>query len=208
MDVAFPYIAVTGGGLEGEVLSVLAGTSKPLTGREVARLARRGSDRGIRLALNRLAEQGTVDTLAAPPALLYSLNRDHVAAPVVLALAGLRNTLLERLRSTIAAWELPARHASLFGSAARADGDSRSDIDIFVVRPAEVSAEDAGWRGQIDSLSRDAARWTGNHVGISEVGEQEMTALAGDRPPVVRELQRDAITLAGPDAARLLKAAR
>jgi hypothetical protein len=60
-------MAVIGAGLEGEVLSVLAGTSKPLTGREVARLARRGSDRGLRLALNRLAEQGIVDTLAAPP---------------------------------------------------------------------------------------------------------------------------------------------
>jgi hypothetical protein len=209
MHVGFPYMAVTGTGLEGEVLSVLAGTSKPLTGRELARLARRGSDRGLRLALNRLAEQGIVDTLAAPPAVLYSLNRDHVAAPVALALADLRGTLLARLRDRFAGWETPARHASLFGSAARADGDSSSDIDIFIVRAAEVSLEDPVWRRQLESLSRDATRWTGNHVGLSEVGEDELNALTATRPPVVEELQRDGITLAGPDADRLFaKAAR
>lgn len=209
MHVGFPYMAVTGAGLEGEVLSVLAGTSKPLTGREVARLARRGSDRGLRLALNRLAEQGIVDTLAAPPAVLYSLNRDHVAAPVALALAGLRASLLERLRQRIAAWAIPARHASLFGSAARADGDSASDIDVFVVRPADVSAEDPVWRRQLDSLSRDVACWTGNHASISEVSEEEIESLATTRPPVVSELRRDAIMLAGRDTDELFaKAAR
>jgi hypothetical protein len=200
-------MAVSGGGLEGEVLSVLAKTSKPLTGREVARLARRGSDRGIRLALNRLAEQGVVHTLAAPPAVLYSLNRDHVAAPVALALAGLRGTLLTRLRDSIAAWEVAASHASLFGSAARGDGDSSSDVDLFVVRPANVPAEDPAWRRQLDALSGDVTRWTGNHAAISELGEDELAALAAAQPPIVWELQRDALTLVGADVERLLSEA-
>src|SRR3954447_3212721 len=122
MDVAHPYAAVTGGGLEGEVLAVLAGTTKPLTGRQVARLARRGSDRGIRLALQRLAVQGLVDTLDAPPAVLYTLNREHIAAPVALALVELRGALLARLRDAIGSWQVAPLHASLFGSAARGDG--------------------------------------------------------------------------------------
>jgi hypothetical protein len=50
-------------------------------------------------------------------------------------------------------------------------------------------------------------RWTGNHAGVSEVGEDELTRLAAERPPVVAELERDAVTLAGVDARRLLKAA-
>jgi hypothetical protein len=197
---------VTGGGLEGEVLSVLAGTTKPLTGRQVARLARRGSDRGIRLALNRLAEQGLVDTLDAPPAVLYTLNRHHIAAPVALALVGLRGALLGRLREAIAAWEVPAAHASLFGSAARGDGDSTSDIDLFIVRRAGVSADDPSWRAQLEALTHDVSRWTGNHAGISEVGEDELTRLADERPPVVADLERDAVTLAGTDAQRLFDA--
>ena len=113
MDVARPYAAVTGGGLDGEALVVLAGTTKPVTGREVARLARRGSDRGVRLALNRLAEQGLVDTLAAPPAVLYTLNREHIAAPVALALVDLRGALLDRLRETIGSWAVPAARVAV-----------------------------------------------------------------------------------------------
>jgi hypothetical protein len=138
---------------------------------------------------------------------LYTLNRDHIAAPVALALVGLRGALLDRLRTTIGTWEIPAKHASMFGSAARDDGDSNSDIDLFVVRPASVSPEDPGWRAQLDSLSHDVTRWTGNHAGISEVREGELPALAADRPPVLADLERDAITLAGPDARRLFTAA-
>jgi hypothetical protein len=208
MDVARPYAVLTGGGLEGEVLEVLAGTAKPMTGRQVARLARHGSDRGVRLALNRLAAQGLVDTLDAPPAVLYTLNRDHIAAPVALQLVGLRGALLDRLRSALAAWPVAPGHASLFGSAARGDGHTNSDIDLFIVRPTDVSAEDRVWREQLEALERDVRRWTGNHAGVSEVGEDELARLAVERPPVVAELERDAVTLVGPDARRLFSAER
>lgn len=199
MDLSRPYAAVLGGALEGEVLSVLAGTTRPLTGRQIARLASHGSDRGLRLALNRLADQGVVDSVEAPPAVLYSLNRDHIATPVVLQLAGLRTELLRRLRTAIGAWEVPAVHASMFGSAARGDGDAGSDIDLLLVRAASVDAEDPDWREQLQRLAGAAERWTGNHVAISEIAEQQLRRLAAERPPIVDELEQDAITLAGPE---------
>jgi hypothetical protein len=205
MDVSRPHVAVIGGALEGEVLAVLAGTTRPLTGRQIARLASHGSDRGLRLALNRLAEQGLVDTLEAPPAVLYSLNRDHIAAPIALQLADLRSELLRRLRSAIAEWEVPPVHASIFGSAARGEGDVSSDIDLLVVRPASVDPEDPAWRDQLHELAVAVERWTGNHAGIAEVGEDELSHLASQRPPIAEELERDAITLAGPEARRLLR---
>jgi predicted nucleotidyltransferase len=34
-------------------------------------------------------------------------------------------------------------HASLFGSAARGDGVPESDIDLLIIRPERVDAEDA-----------------------------------------------------------------
>jgi hypothetical protein len=207
MDLSRPHAAVTGGALEGDVLEVLAGTTKPLTGRQVARLASHGSDRGVRLALARLAEQGLVDTLDAPPAVLYTLNRDHIASPVVLALAGLRAALRERLRDALARWEIPPAHASLFGSAARGEGDAQSDIDLFVVRPETVDADDPPWRDQLDALHQDVERWTGNRAGISEVGEDELVRLSAERPPIVEDLERDGVTLAGRDVRRLFAAA-
>jgi len=101
----------------------------------------------------------------------------------------------------------PARSRVVVGSAARGDGDTTSDIDLFVVRPRAVAVEDQSWRAQLHSLARGVARWIGNHAGISEVGEDELDALVGDRPPVMTELERDAVTLAGPDARRVLIAA-
>jgi DNA-binding transcriptional ArsR family regulator len=203
MNLARPYSAVLGAALEGEVLSVLAGTTRPLTGRQIARLASHGSDRGLRLALNRLAEHGLVDAVDAPPAVLYSLNRDHIAAPIALELAGLRPELLRRLRAAIAEWQVAAMHASMFGSAARGDGDASSDIDLLIVRSRGVDSEEPAWREQVHELAGAVERWTGNHAGISEIGEEEHAQLATERPPIVEELERDAITLAGPEARQL-----
>jgi predicted nucleotidyltransferase len=208
MDVSRPHTAVIGGALEGEVLSVLAGTTRPLTGRQIARLASHGSDRGLRLALNRLAEQGLVDTVEAPPAVLYSLNRDHIAAPIAIQLADLRSELFRRLRTAIGEWQVPPVHASIFGSTARGDGDASSDIDLLVVRPDSVDSEDPAWRDQLHELAVAIERWTGNHASISEVGDEELLGLASERRPIVDELEQAAITVAGPDARRLLKVKR
>lgn len=201
-------MAVIGGALEGEVLSVLAGTTRPLTGRQIARLASHGSDRGLRLALNRLAEQGLVDTVEAPPAVLYSLNRDHIAAPIAIQLADLRSELFRRLRTAIGEWQVPPVHASIFGSTARGDGDASSDIDLLVVRPDSVDSEDPAWRDQLHELAVAIERWTGNQASISEVGDKELLGLASERRPIVDELEQAAITVAGPDARRLLRVKR
>jgi predicted nucleotidyltransferase len=187
---------------------VLAGTTRPLTGRQIARLACHGSDRGLRLALNRLAEQGLVDTVQAPPAVLYSLNRDHIAAPIAVQLADLRSELFRRLRTAIGEWQVPPVHASIFGSTARGDGDASSDIDLLVVRPDSVDSENPAWRDQLHQLAVAIERWTGNHAGISEAGEDELLGLASERRPIIDELEQAAITVAGPDARRLLRVKR
>ena len=203
MDVARPYTAVSPT-LDGEVLVTLARTTRPLTGRDVARLVRRGSQQGVSLALRRLVRHGLVSAQEAGPALLYALNRDHLAAPAVEILAGMREELLRRLRGSIEQWQVPPVHASLFGSAARGDGDAGGDIDIFVVRPERIDEADPRWRGQIDELAADVRRWTGNHAGIAEVSTRELGRLRRERPPVVEDLRAHAITLAGLPASQLL----
>src|SRR6266508_1038245 len=59
VDVAHPIRAVVPT-LDGPVLEVLARTTRPLTGREIHRLAETGSPNGVRLALTRLSGQGLV----------------------------------------------------------------------------------------------------------------------------------------------------
>ncbi|MGH2763093.1 MAG: hypothetical protein ACRDL0_09235 [Thermoleophilaceae bacterium] len=196
MDVARPYAVLTDA-LESEVLRVLAGTTLPISGRHVHRLAHRGSDRGIQYALNRLVDQGLVSAQEAPPAILYTLNRDHLAAPIAEALAELRMTFIERMREALAQWAVPAEHASLFGSAARADGDTLSDIDLVLVRPGEVATEDPRWRAQVDGLADAVGRWTGNRASLVELSPEDVLRLSEERAPIIDELTRDAITLAG-----------
>ena len=185
---------------------MLSGTTRPLTGREVARLVRTGSQPAVNASLRRLTEEGLVRAEEAGNAYLHTLNREHLGAPVVELLRDIRRELERRLCVEIEEWKIAPAHASIFGSAARGDGDTRSDIDIFVVRPAGVDEDDAGWRQQLDQLADHVYDWTGNHAGISEVSAADVRRLRRERPPVVDELRRDAITLAGPPPTELLRA--
>lgn len=95
-------------------------------------------------------------------------------------------------------------HVSIFGSAARGDGDTESDIDLFVVRRLNVDASNPRWREQLDRLTTDVYRWTGNHLAISEVDERQLRRLRREHPPVVDAVGADAITLFGPVPDKLL----
>jgi predicted nucleotidyltransferase len=204
MDVSRPY-AVISSPLDLEVLLVLRGTNRPLTGRDVARLVRRGSPAGVQKALRRLTGQGVVRAEEAGRALLYTLNRDHLAVPALEVLAGMRAELEARLRSRIAQWKIAPMHVSIFGSAARGDGDTSSDIDLFVVRSETVDEENEElWRAQLEELAADVRSWTGNHLAIAEVGEQELERLRRENPPVAESLRRDAITVTGPTPNELI----
>ncbi len=140
-------------------------------------------------------------------AFLFTLNREHLAAPAVAVLAGMRLELFDRLRAAIGALQPAPVHVSVFGSTARGEGSIHSDIDLFVVRPSEVDEDDPRWREQLDLLARQVQRWTGNRAGIAETAEAEIEQLRTDAPPIVAELRADAITLTGPDIATLLSRA-
>ena len=204
MDVSRPY-AVFSSPLDLEVLLVLRGTTRPLTGRDVARLVRRGSPAGVQKALRRLTGHGIIRAEEAGRALLYTLNRNHLAVPALEVLADMRAELEARLRARIAQWEIAPAHVSIFGSTARGDGDTESDIDLFVVRSQAVDEKsEERWRAQLEELASDVRDWTGNHLAVAEVSERELARLRREQSPVAESLRRDAITLAGPTPDGLL----
>ena len=207
MNLSHPW-ALIRSPIDMEVLLVLCGTVRPLTGREVARLVRTGSQPAVNAVLRRLAGEGVVLSEKAGNAYLYTFNREHLGAPAMELLAGIRTEFQRRLRAEIAEWQVAPAHVSLFGSAARGDGDARSDIDVFVVRPARVAEDDPRWRSQLERLSDHVHAWTGNHAGLSEVSLADVRRLRRQRSPIVEELRRDAITLAGPPPTTLLGATR
>ena len=112
----------------------------------------------VNASLRRLSEEGLVRAREAGRAYLYTLNREHLAAPAVELLADVRGGVERRLRDEIGTWQIAALDLSIFGSAARGDGDTASDIDVFVVRPRGVDVEDPCWREQLNQPSRHETR--------------------------------------------------
>jgi MarR family/Nucleotidyltransferase domain len=206
VNLSRPYAAVIPS-VEGDVLAVLARTTRPLTGREVAKLAGR-SQAGASRALNRLAEQGVVLVEEVPPALRYSLNRNHLFSPAIIVLTNARSALWERIGAEVEKWPISPYHASVFGSAARGDGDAESDIDVLVVRRRRIAEDDPQWRSQVETLADDVYRWTGNRAGIAEVSEAELARLRREQPPIAEWLGADAITITGPSHSELLSGRR
>jgi len=198
MNLSRPY-TILGRSVDADVLRVLAGTADAMTGRQVERLVGRGSHRTVQLTLARLAAEGLLDVREYGASKLYTFNHEHLAAEPVLALLGIRGRLLERLRAEFEQWRPEPAHVSLFGSAARGDGDEDSDVDLLLVRSDAVDAEDERWRTQVERLRHSVARWTGNRAAISELSEADVRAMLTDEPPILVELLADAVGLAGRD---------
>lgn len=186
---------------------MLAGTSRGLTGREVALLTGRRSHSGVLDVLHRLTEHGLVTRVELNRSFLFALNRGHLAAPAVLALAGLRASLFDHIERELGTWEIVPVHVSVFGSTARGDGDTHSDIDLFIVRPDTVTADDPRWEEQLNELGEKIERWTGNRAAMHQTAETELAQLQREERPILAELQSDAIVLSGPKLQALLEAA-
>jgi predicted nucleotidyltransferase len=194
MDLRRPLRTVTPT-LDGDVLTVLARADEGFSGRQLHRLIGHGSEQGVRKAAERLAGQGIVIKSQVGRANIYRLNREHLAAPHIEGLASIRTELLERLRASVEQWQMPPRLALLFGSAARGEAGASSDLDLFLVRRADVDGDSEVWTEQLARLERAATEWTGNDARIVEFSEREL--VAGRLDGVVEDAMLGGIDLYG-----------
>ena len=172
MDLSRPLstIAPT---LDADVLAVLAQHDATFSTGQLHRVLGRASEEGIRRVLHRLTSQGIVLRDRVGPAFAYRLNRDHLAAPHVVALAGLTTTLLGRLSDELAAWPESPVYAAVFGSAARGTAGVDSDVDLMLVRRDDV--DEVRWDGQVARLTRQATLWTGNDTRTLQYTESSLS---------------------------------
>jgi len=197
MDLSSPISSVIPGG-RGLVLAVLARTTEPLSGRRIAELAGdRVAKTRVNALLNELVASGLVLADEKPPAVLYRLNRGHLAAAAVEALATVRERLITGLREAIGGWDPAVATAWLFGSVARGGGGVESDVDIAVVRPDAVDPDDARWRDQLVSLGDLILRQTGNDASVIEYSEAEVAGLVATDQRIVGSIRAEGIHLAG-----------
>jgi predicted nucleotidyltransferase len=105
-----------------------------------------------------------VTEISAGRSSLVALNRNHLAAAHIVALAGLRGELIGRLRERLSGWN-DLDGAWLFGSVARGDADEGSDIDVLLAA-ADLESQDLHQR--LTSLQADTRSWTGNDLQVVE----------------------------------------
>lgn len=193
MEIQRPFAVVTPT-LDGDVLAALIGVDAWMTTGQLHRVIAARSQQGIRLTLQRLNAQGIVESERVGQTMRYRLNREHLAAPAVMALANLRTQLLQRVEEKLDDWPVSPTYAAIFGSAGRGQMRTDSDIDIFVVRPGNVDGP--LWDGQIGELARQVSRWTGNDGRILEMTEHEVVSGAHS-DPVLRAIADEGTTVFG-----------
>lgn len=203
MNVADPATVVLTPGMAA-VLRVLTGADAVFTVRQLARLADVSHARAADV-VNRLAEHGLVLVEHHGPSKLCRLNGDHLAARAVIELTQMRSRLLELLGEVLGEWAIAPVHASLYGSAARGDGDTASDLDVLLVRPPGLEADDPGWADQLLSGGERLWRATGNRVAWFDVSEADLARAVRGGEPIVDQWRRDAMRLTGRDLRGLLR---
>lgn len=186
MDVASPISSVIPS-LDGAVLGVLAGTTAPLNLSAVHRLCGRGSLSGVRRVLVRLTRTGLVTDVPGG----YVLNRYHVAADAIEALAQLWGEVLDRIRCEVESWPDQPDLVGLFGSAGRRDGDEDSDIDLLIVSDTESVADLAA------ALAEKVRAWTGNATQVVTLGRADLRRMHSAGEAILTEWDRDVVAIVG-----------
>jgi hypothetical protein len=73
-----------------------------------------------------------------------------------------------------------------------------SDIDLFVVRPRQVTDDEEVWAQQLLDLARSVHSWTGNDARILEYGADELDGGTTSRDPVLSAVRQEGLRFAGP----------
>ncbi len=163
MRLQNPFAVVSTTGLDAQVLTVLARVEQFLTVQQIYQLLpEEGSLQGVRNAVTRLVAQGTVTVRVTGRSHAYALNRDHLLADALLKIADAKRELLSRMNQAISEWPIQPVTVKIFGSAARNEMRSDSDIDLLIVMPDLAAGDEvADWAMR---LTAQITGWTGNDV--------------------------------------------
>lgn len=182
--------------VHGAVLGVLGRTNQPLSGRGVAELVGdKASQKGVYLVLRSLVAAGIVTAQEHPSTILYQLNREHLAAESIIALANLRERLIAAIREHVTSWPTAPYGAWIFGSFARGSAGLESDVDVFVVRSNNTALDDEQWRVQLRDVAQKVRAWSGNDCRVAEFSQKEFARLFAQNDRLAQDLRTDSIAL-------------
>ena len=117
--------------------------------------------------------------------------------PSLVALLTACDEVPRRITSALHAWPLLLHHASVFGSAVRADGDVDSDVDLLLVPADGDDATTAAWEAAVDGLCAQVERWSGNVAHVQTVALEQVDRMTSAGDPLVTSWHREGRVLAG-----------
>lgn len=196
MDLSLP-LRTLAPSLDSDVLAVLAGTESSLGATQVARLAARGSRQGVSVVLDRLVDHGLVLAQPTNKGYSYSLNRDHLLVPPLIAVLDMRRRVLDLLTELVRDLQPEPLHVGVFGSFARGDAGPQSDIDLLVVIAPDRDRHDERWVAQLREASDRALAATGNRLEPLVVTAASLRESRAIEEPLVGALLSESIRLAG-----------
>lgn len=142
-----------------------------------------------------LEESGLVISESVAGSRFISINKDHLAYPGVEALTGLRGKFMMKLQHEFGLWNPRPSLAYVFGSVAKNSSTMHSDVDLLVIRPDSLKAEDADWSRQLQDLEVNITKWTGNEAQIVEHSQKQWQALIKEKYQLVSEVESSGIRL-------------
>lgn len=161
MRLQNPFAVVSTTGLDSQVLTVLSRSVAFLPVQRIhALLPEVGSPQGVRKSVARLVEQGTLVERSIGRSVAYALNREHLLIDAILQIARAKGELVARMSAAIELWPTRPIMVTMFGSAARNEMRSDSDIDLLIVMPDEAEPAD----DVVGEFAVQVSRWTGNDV--------------------------------------------
>lgn len=175
--------------LEADVLMALVDGVPRTPGMLVRECGVAASVSGVRRCLERLEENGVVDASQHGNRVEYSLNSQHMLAGLVVEASKATVRFTRFLADQISRWSEQPLQVTLFGSAARREMRSDSDIDLLFVVPDRASDQ---LYEAISDLAVEAYRLTGNDVRpmVYEISEIQ-------RAPIFDSIDRDGVQVFG-----------
>ena len=189
MDFRHPIEAAIPGA-QGRIIAALLGTSGELNLRTIARVAGVSIAQASRV-LPGLVELGMIERREVPPSSLFRLVPEHVATRALLELADSRAVVMTEMGRAASKIRPSPVSVITFGSFARGDSELDSDIDVIIVRPSGVDADDDRWTQMIERWRTVVTRVAGSTVEILEVDADEAAAKLSGRTQLWRDIQRD-----------------
>lgn len=163
MRLQNPFAALSTTGLDSQILSVLARSQQYLTIPQIYQLLpEAGSLAGVRHPIARLVAQGTVLERVTGRTSAYALNSEHLLFEPIRQIAAVKRQLIDRIAGEVSRWPCQPHTVQLFGSAARNEMETDSDIDILIVFPD--SADDETTENSVNTLMSQISQWTGNDI--------------------------------------------